>query len=87
MKIVVMPAGMAGIQLRKDAFGDIHVSLGSSAPCWKDEMEGSAWTDRGPSTRYFQRRARSAKKEFSSKDAKTRQGSSSPPLSPFVKGG
>ena len=39
MQIVVMPAWMAGIQLRKDAFGDIHVSLGSSAPCWNDEIE------------------------------------------------
>ena len=37
--IVVMPAWMAGIQLRKDAFGDIHVSLCSIAPCWNDEIE------------------------------------------------
>jgi hypothetical protein len=42
MQIFVMPAGMAGIQVRKDASGDIHVSLDSSTPCWNDESRGSA---------------------------------------------
>ena len=32
----VMPAWIAGIQVRKDAFGDIHVRLDSSTPCWND---------------------------------------------------
>ena len=31
MQIVVMPAWMAGTQVRKDASGDIHVNLDSSA--------------------------------------------------------
>jgi hypothetical protein len=31
-QIFVMPAWMAGIQIRKDAYGDIHVNLDSSAP-------------------------------------------------------
>src|SRR5215475_8352529 len=51
--IVVMPAWIAGIQLRKDAFGDIHVSLGSIAPCWNDKSKRSAWTDRGPFNAVF----------------------------------
>jgi hypothetical protein len=40
MQIFVMPAWMAGIQIRKDASGDIHVNLDSSAPCWNDGIEG-----------------------------------------------
>jgi hypothetical protein len=39
-QIFVMPAWMAGIQIRKDAYGDIHVKLDSSAPCWNDGIEG-----------------------------------------------
>jgi hypothetical protein len=35
----VMPAWTAGIQVHKDAFGDIHVSLDSSTPCWNDAVE------------------------------------------------
>ena len=35
----VMPAWMAGIQVRKDASGDVHVGLDSSAPCWNDGIE------------------------------------------------
>jgi len=31
----VMPAWIAGIQVRKDASGDIRVDLDSSLPCWK----------------------------------------------------
>jgi hypothetical protein len=35
-------AGMiAGIQVRKDASGDIHVSLDSSTPCWNDAIEAT----------------------------------------------
>ncbi len=36
MQIVVMPAWMAGTQVRKDASGDIHVNLDSSTPCCND---------------------------------------------------
>ena len=36
----VMPAWIAGIQARKDASGDIHVDLDSSAPCWNDAIKG-----------------------------------------------
>jgi hypothetical protein len=35
----VMPAWMAGIQVRKDASGDIRVNLDSSIPCWNDAIE------------------------------------------------
>jgi len=34
----VMPAWIAGIQVRKDASGDVHVNLDSSSPCWNDEL-------------------------------------------------
>jgi hypothetical protein len=40
MQIFVMPAWMAGIQLRQEASGDIHVNLDSSTPCWNDRIEG-----------------------------------------------
>ena len=39
MQIIVMPAWIAGIQVRKDAFGDVHVNLDSSTPCWNDNVE------------------------------------------------
>jgi hypothetical protein len=42
----------------QDASGDIHVNLGSSTPCWNDEIEGSAWTNRGPSTAKYSKEAR-----------------------------
>jgi hypothetical protein len=35
-----MPAWMAGIQVRRMRPANIHVSLGSSTPCWNDEIEG-----------------------------------------------
>jgi hypothetical protein len=37
----VMPAWIAGIQVRKDASGNIHVNLDSSTPCWNDAIEGA----------------------------------------------
>ena len=40
MQSFVMPAWMAGIQVRKDASGNIHVSLDSSTPCWNDAIRG-----------------------------------------------
>jgi hypothetical protein len=42
VQIFVMPTWIAGIQLRKDASGDIHVSLDFSTPCWNDQLKGSA---------------------------------------------
>ena len=38
MQIFVMPAWTAGIQARKDAYGDIRVNLDSSTPCWNDAI-------------------------------------------------
>jgi hypothetical protein len=31
---------MAGIQVRLEASGDIHVNLDSGPPCWNDAIEG-----------------------------------------------
>jgi len=42
MQIIVMPAWIAGMQVRKDASGDIHVNLDSSIPRWNDAIEGAA---------------------------------------------
>ena len=33
-----MPARIAGMQVRKDASGYVHVNLDSSSPCWNDEL-------------------------------------------------
>jgi len=38
-QIFVMPAWTAGIQVRKDASGNIRVNLDSSTPCWNDAIE------------------------------------------------
>ena len=40
MKIetIVMPAWIAGIQVCKDASGNIPVDLDSSTPCWNDAL-------------------------------------------------
>ena len=35
-----MPAWIAGIQIRKDASGNIHVNLDSSTSCWNDTIGG-----------------------------------------------
>jgi hypothetical protein len=34
-----MPAWTAGIQVRRDASGDMHVNLGSGNPCRNDDIE------------------------------------------------
>jgi hypothetical protein len=39
MVILVMPVRIAGIQVRRDAPGNIHVNLDSSTPCWNDAIE------------------------------------------------
>jgi hypothetical protein len=38
----VMPAWIAGIQVRKGASGDIHVDLGSGTPCRNEETRNIA---------------------------------------------
>jgi hypothetical protein len=35
----VMPAWIAGIQIRRMLPVDIHVSLDSSTPCWNDAIK------------------------------------------------
>jgi hypothetical protein len=47
IQIFVMPAWMAGIQIRKDASGDIPVALDSSTPCWNDGNRKFCWVFRG----------------------------------------
>jgi hypothetical protein len=39
IEIFVMLAWIAGIQVCKDASGNIHVKLDSSTPCWNDAIE------------------------------------------------
>jgi hypothetical protein len=51
--IFVMPAWIAGIQVRVDVSGDIHVNLDSSTPCWNDSFEVCCSTDRGFSASLF----------------------------------
>jgi hypothetical protein len=53
MQIIVMPAWMAGTQVRKDASGDIHVGLDSTIPCWNDAVEGSSAPTDCPAVVYF----------------------------------
>src|SRR5262245_6401682 len=68
MEIFVMRHGMAGIQIRRDASGDIHFVLDSSTPCWNDAIEEFTMTDRGPSgPRIFKGDTKSTKKDFSTK--------------------
>ena len=55
MQIIVMPAWIAGIQIRKDASGNIHVNLDSSTPCWNDAIEGVLRKLTEALHRYFQR--------------------------------
>jgi hypothetical protein len=64
-QIFVMPAWIAGIQVRLDASGDIHVNLDSSTPCWNDAVELFAQTDRGLSGPIFSKETlRAQRKEF-----------------------
>ena len=56
MQIIVMPAWIAGIQVRKDASGNIHVNLDSSTPCWNDATEGVLHKLTEALHRYFRRR-------------------------------
>jgi hypothetical protein len=38
----VIPASIAGTQVRKDASGNIRVNLDFSTPCWNDAIEGAS---------------------------------------------
>ena len=43
MQPFVMPARIAGIQIRKNAFEDVRVDLDSSPPCWNDGIGGQCF--------------------------------------------
>ncbi|HEY6364791.1 MAG TPA: hypothetical protein VI585_08370 [Candidatus Binatia bacterium] len=58
MQISVMPAWTAGILVRKDASGDIHVNLDSSTPCWNDAIEGLFELTETATLRIFKPRTR-----------------------------
>ena len=51
-----MPAWIAGIQIRKDAFGDIRVNLDSSTPCWNDAVERSSLNSPKPACPIFSKK-------------------------------
>src|SRR5215471_12649231 len=51
----VIPAWIAGIQVCKDASGDIHVDLDSSPPCWNDGIDDLYVNRAKHIYRYFQR--------------------------------
>ena len=63
MQIIVMPAWIAGIQVRKDASGNIHVNLDSSTPCWNDAIEGVLRKLTEALHRYFERRSRRTRRK------------------------
>ena len=50
---LVMPAWIAGIQVCKDAYGDIHVDLDSSVPCWNDAIGRALLNDQSSSCLIF----------------------------------
>jgi hypothetical protein len=52
MCILVMPAWIAGIQVRQDASGNILVDLDSSS-CWNDVLETASETRQGHSAPIF----------------------------------
>ena len=53
----VMPAWIAGIQIRKDACGDIRVDLDSSTPCGNDAIKEALFeVAEVPSPRTFEGR-------------------------------
>ena len=58
IQIFVMPEWIAGIQVCKDASGNIHVNLDSSTPCWNDAIEACCLKLIAASPPlYFQRRS------------------------------
>ena len=65
MEIFVMPAWIAGIQVRKDASGDIHVNLDFSTPCWNDVIEGVVLELTGIPPPVFSKEARSLRLQIS----------------------
>jgi hypothetical protein len=50
MQIFVMRARIAGIRVRKDTSGDVHVSLDSSTPCWNDTIRSCTKLTKRPPT-------------------------------------
>ena len=62
IQISVMPAWIAGIQVCKDASGNIHVNLDSSTPCWNDAIEGFCFKLIEAPAPYFQRRSRRSRR-------------------------
>jgi hypothetical protein len=53
-QIFVMPAWIAGIQVRNDASGNIHVNLDSSTPCWNDAIGGLLKVTEAPPSHIFE---------------------------------
>jgi len=66
----VIPAWIAGIQVCKDASGDIHVNLDYSSPCWNDGIEGLCLTERSVSMGIFARAHEVHEEIFRAKSAK-----------------
>src|SRR5215831_9763168 len=57
--MLVMPTWIAGIQVRKDASGDIRVNLDSGTPCWNEAIEGALLeATEAPLPTYFRRSPR-----------------------------
>jgi hypothetical protein len=59
----VIPAWIAGIQVRKDASEDVHVTLDSSNPCWNDVIEEVRLQITEVPPPYFQRSTRRARRK------------------------
>ena len=57
MQPFVMLAWIAGIQIRKDAFGDVRADLDSSPPCWNDGIGGQCFKVRELFSNLFKRGA------------------------------
>ena len=60
----VMPARIAGIQVRKDASEDIRVNLDSSPPCWNDGIEDHCFELRETPLATFSKERTKATKNF-----------------------
>jgi hypothetical protein len=71
MQIFVMPAWIAGIQVCKDASGNIHVNvnLDSITPCWNGAIKAVCMKSRRP---YFKKRTRGARR-IAQESATTRE--------------
>ena len=54
MQIIVMPAWIAGIQVRKDASGNVHVNLIPALHAGMTQLKGSAKLTEAPPYRIFE---------------------------------